>query len=81
MNSAIQFDQEIDIRGDICPFTFVKSKLKLETMSSGEVLRVITDHEPATLNVPRSMENEGHELLVPPHKINDTDWEFMIKKN
>ncbi len=78
---SIQADQEIDIRGDVCPYTFVKSKLKIESMNPGEVLRIVTDHEPATKNVPRSMENEGHEILSPPHKIGENVWEFFIKKN
>ena len=73
-------DYEIDIRGEVCPYTFVKSKLKIETMNAGEVLRVIVDHEPATKNVPRSMENEGHQILEWPNKINDTDWDFFVKK-
>jgi tRNA 2-thiouridine synthesizing protein A len=78
---SIQADHEIDIRGEVCPYTFVKSKLKIETIAPGEVLRIVTDHEAATKNVPRSMENEGHEILSPPHKFNETDWEFFIKKN
>ena len=78
---SIQADQEINICGDVCPYTFVKSKLKIESMNPGEVLRIVTDHEPATKNVPRSMENEGHEILSPPHKIGENVWEFFIKKN
>lgn len=81
MTGGIDVDSEIDIRGDVCPYTFVKSKLKLEGMESGQVLRILTDHEPATINVPKSMENEGHDILVHPHKVNDTDWEFIVKKN
>lgn len=77
---TIKPDTEIDIRGEVCPYTFVKSKLKLETMNPGEVLRVIVDHEPATENVPRSMENEGHQIVARPNKINDTDWDFFVKK-
>ncbi len=78
---TVAADQEIDIRGEVCPYTFVKSKLKLETMAVGEVLRVVLDHEPATKNVPRSMENEGHHVLTWPTKINDSDWEMFIKKS
>ena len=78
---SIVADHEIDIRGEHCPYTFVKSKLKMETLAPGQVLRILTDHEPATKNVPRSMENEGHEILLHPHKVNDTDWEFFVKKN
>ncbi|HJM83494.1 MAG TPA: sulfurtransferase TusA family protein [Nitrospinota bacterium] len=77
---SVKVDDEVDIRGEVCPYTFVRSKLKLETMPTGHVLRIITDHEPATRNVPKSMENEGHQLISSPHKINDTDWEFLVKK-
>ncbi|HSC33646.1 MAG TPA: sulfurtransferase TusA family protein, partial [Thermodesulfobacteriota bacterium] len=34
-------DTQIDITKEICPMTYVKTKLKLETMSSGQVLEVI----------------------------------------
>lgn len=77
---SIKPDTEIDIRGEVCPYTFVKSKLKIEMMNPGEVLRVIIDHQPATENVPRSMESEGHQILAWPNKINDTDWDFFVKK-
>jgi len=75
----MKIDKTVDIKGEHCPFTFVRSKLALETMKAGEILEVITDHEPATQNVPRSMENEGHKLLDL-QKINDTDWRIVIQK-
>ncbi|MBI4829213.1 MAG: sulfurtransferase TusA family protein [Nitrospinae bacterium] len=77
---SITPDHDLDIRGEVCPYTFVRTKLKLETMASGEVLRVVVDHEPATKNVPRSAENEGHEILVWPHPIAEHVWEFVIKR-
>lgn len=56
-------NQEIDITGDICPMTYVKTKLKLETMKSGEVLLVnLNEGEPLT-NVPRSVSEDGHKVL------------------
>jgi len=75
----MKIDKTVDIKGEHCPFTFVRSKLALETMKAGEILEIITDHEPATQNVPRSMENEGHKLLDL-QKINDTDWRIIIQK-
>ena len=76
---AVQIDQEINLKGEVCPYTFVKSKLALEDMDAGQVLRVIVDHLPAVDNVPRSMKNEGQEILeVGP--ISDTDWHIVIKK-
>ncbi|MFQ6120360.1 MAG: sulfurtransferase TusA family protein, partial [Methanosarcinales archaeon] len=55
--------EEIDLRGDVCPYTFVKTKLKLEELESGEELIAIYDHAPAIENVPRSLKSEGHEIL------------------
>lgn len=75
----IEPDVTIDIKGEVCPYTFVKSKLALEKMNGGKILKVIVDHKPATENVPESMENEGHKVLEV-KKINDTDWHIIIEK-
>lgn len=75
----MNIDQTLDIKGEVCPYTFVKSKLALEQMEPGQVLKVIVDHEPAIKNVPGSMENEGHKIIEV-EKINDTDWHIVVQK-
>jgi len=56
-------NQSIDITKEICPMTFVKTKLKLETMDIGQVLEVkIREGEPLA-NLPKSVEQEGHRVL------------------
>lgn len=75
----LKFDKELNIKGEVCPYTFVRSKLALEQMKAGEILQVIVDHAPATENVPRSMENEGHKVLKV-EKINDTDWQIIVRR-
>ncbi|RJP18035.1 MAG: sulfurtransferase TusA family protein [Candidatus Abyssobacteria bacterium SURF_5] len=72
-------DKELNLKGEICPYTFVRSKLAIEEMRPGQILRVIVDYEPATRNVPRSMENEGNEILGV-SKVNDSDWQILILK-
>jgi len=72
-------DREINLKGEVCPYTFVKSLLTLEEMEVGQVLRVILDYLPAVKNVPRSLKNEGHEI-VEVAQINDTDWVITIRK-
>ncbi|MEQ1795137.1 MAG: sulfurtransferase TusA family protein [Nitrospira sp.] len=57
-------DIEIDLRGVICPYNFVKTKLKLEMMEQGQVLAVLLDDGDPIKNVPRSVENEGHTVLA-----------------
>ncbi|NPA41270.1 MAG: sulfurtransferase TusA family protein [Aquificae bacterium] len=75
----MKVDRELDIRGEVCPFTFVKSKLVLEQMNEGEVLRVIIDYEPSAENVPKSMREEGQEVLAV-NKIGENLWEILVRK-
>jgi tRNA 2-thiouridine synthesizing protein A len=53
----------IDLSGELCPFTFVRTKLALEELPIGAVLRVLVDHEPAIRNLPRSAAEWGQEVL------------------
>ncbi|MEO7091701.1 MAG: sulfurtransferase TusA family protein [Polyangiales bacterium] len=53
----------LDLRGEVCPFTFVRTKLALEALEMGAVLRVITDHEPASRTIPRSAAEWGQEVI------------------
>ncbi len=61
--NEIRIHQRIDITKEICPMTYVKTKLKLETLRSGDVLEVtLRDGEPL-INLPRSVKEEGHKIL------------------
>ncbi len=72
-------DKTIDLKGEVCPYTFVKSKLALEEMGLDQVLEIVVDHEPAVENVPKSLKNEGQQVLAV-DKINDTDWKILVRK-
>jgi tRNA 2-thiouridine synthesizing protein A len=61
--TTVHPDAELDLRGVICPYNFVKTKLKLETMEQGQLLSVILDAGDPIRNVPMSVTNEGHEVL------------------
>ena len=74
----IQVDKELNLKGKVCPYTFIESMLALEEMKTGEVLRVIVDYPPAVCDVPKSLKNEGYEILeVSP--TNETDWAILVK--
>lgn len=61
--SEIHFDEQVDITDVVCPVTFVKAKVGLEEMDEGQVLAVkMNDGEPVQ-NVPRSIKEEGHQIL------------------
>ena len=73
-----KIDKELNLKGKICPYTFIESMLALEEMKVGEVLRVIVDYAPAVCDVPKSLKSEGYEILdVSP--INDTDWAILVR--
>jgi TusA-related sulfurtransferase len=60
---TIPFDHAIDITSEVCPMTFVRTKLKLERMRPGEVLSVRLIGEEPLRNVPRAAREEGHIIL------------------
>jgi len=78
--AAPSSDRELDLRGQICPYTFVRTKLALEEMEPGQVLRVIVDYPPAVQNVPQSVRLQGDEVLSV-RKTNATDWEIIVRKS
>ena len=76
--SSLHVSRELNLKGKICPYTFIESMLALEEMATGEVLRVIVDFPQAVCDVPRSLKNEGYEILeVTP--VNPTDWAILVK--
>lgn len=56
-------DATVDLCGEVCPFTFVRTKLALEALPLGGVLRVVIDHAPAARTIPRSAAEWGQEVL------------------
>ena len=53
----------VDITDVVCPVTFVKAKVAMEELDEGEILSIrMNDGEPVR-NVPRSIKEEGHQIL------------------
>jgi len=47
-------DRTLDITRDLCPMTFVRTRLALDRMAPGETLLVVLKGEEPRRNVPRS---------------------------
>jgi TusA-related sulfurtransferase len=56
-------DAELDITAETCPMTFVRTRLVLDRMQSGQVLRVRLRGEEPVRNVPRTAMEQGHAIL------------------
>lgn len=63
MSNSCDADYFLDITSDVCPITFVKTKLKLEKMQVGETLSVRLKGEEPRRNVPESVQELGHLIL------------------
>ncbi len=74
-----KIDEYLDLKGVACPYNFVKTKLKLEEMESGQTLQIIIDDGEPYKNVPRSVINEGHKILEE-EKIEDNHYRIVIEK-
>jgi len=67
-----------DFRGVACPMNFVKTKIELATMKTGELLEILLDDGAPIKNVPGSVRNEGHHVLE--EKQKDNFWSVLIRK-
>lgn len=75
----IQADEKVDITDVVCPVTFVKTKVALEELEDGQILQVhLNDGEPVQ-NVPRSVKEEGHQILKL-YTNEDGTYELFVRK-
>ncbi|MFC2661596.1 MAG: sulfurtransferase TusA family protein [Eubacterium sp.] len=77
--AGLKIDDTVDITDVVCPVTFVKTKVALEELDEGQILSVhMNDGEPVQ-NVPRSVKEEGHQIL----KLIDNEdgtYDLIVKK-
>jgi tRNA 2-thiouridine synthesizing protein A len=55
--------QTLDITGEVCPMTFVRTRLALDRLAPGQTLLVLLRGEEPRLNVPRTAVAQGHQVL------------------
>ena len=53
----------MDLKGVECPYNYVRTKLRLEQMESGQLLEITIDDGEPIRNVPASLGNDGHEIV------------------
>ena len=66
---GIRIDDTVDITDKVCPLTFVKAKVAIDELEDGEPVQ----------NVPRSIKEEGHQILK---LVNNEDgtYNLIVKK-
>jgi tRNA 2-thiouridine synthesizing protein A len=75
-------DLDLDLRGLLCPLTWARARYALESLQSGDELRLLLDHRPAVPDIKRNAEELGHEILLA-HELPEGGpgvWEMRLKK-
>lgn len=57
-------DQVLDITHEVCPMTFVRTRLALDRMQPGQVLLVKLRGDEPVRNVPRTAKEQGHAVVA-----------------
>jgi TusA-related sulfurtransferase len=72
----------LDITGEVCPMTFVKTRLLIERMGAGEIAEILLKGQEPIENVPASVAELGHDVLsLEPADAGGTIVRLMIRKN
>ena len=77
--SEIKIDDTVDITDVVCPVTFVKAKVALEELDEGQILLNRMNVGEQVQTVPRSIKEEGHQIL----KLDDNEdgtYTLYVKK-
>ena len=74
--------KQIDIRGKVCPLTFVYTKLALEELEKDTILEVYLDFPPALKNIPESCkrQNIAEFIETKKHPTDKPEWIMVLKK-
>ncbi len=71
--------QYLDITNDHCPITFVKTKLKLETLQNNEILEILLKKGEPLDNVPKSLKEQNYKILKIEH-VKDDIYKILVSK-
>ena len=79
MIDETDIDKTLDVKGEVCPFPWVKAKKAIKKLRVGQVLRIVGDHGPALKNIPHNFTDEGQSVLKA-EPIDGIEWEIIVRK-
>jgi tRNA 2-thiouridine synthesizing protein A len=77
--TSLEPARTLNITLDVCPMTFVKTKLELEEMEPGAILEVYVRDGESRLNVVRSCKQEGN-IVHREEAMADGIWRLLIER-
>jgi TusA-related sulfurtransferase len=76
--SASPPTKSIDVRGLYCPEPVFRTKMEIERLKIGDVLKIVADDPESEEDISRWVNRNGHQLVS--LIKSDKDLEFVIKK-
>jgi len=73
------FHQTLDITGETCPMTFVRTRLALDRLQAGQILLVKLRGDEPRRNVPRTAAEQGH-VVLQQEEMPDGSLQVRIRK-
>lgn len=73
-------NKKLDLRGVKCPLNFVRAKICLDDSAPGTILEIWIDDGEAYDSVPKSLSEEGHEILSLTAEEDDS-WHLKVLKH
>ncbi len=74
----MEFNQECDASGLLCPLPIIRTRKALAAMVSGEVLRVVATDPGLMKDMPTLAQKSGNALLL--HEREDGKFVFYLRK-
>lgn len=59
----MEWDDELDAQGLLCPLPVLKARKRLKAMGQGAVLRVLATDPAAVIDIPHFCAESGHQLV------------------
>jgi len=56
-------DDKLDVRGECCPYPLIRTKKRVESLKSGEILEITADDPVAPQNIDSWAKKSGNKLL------------------
>ncbi|MBV1960429.1 MAG: sulfurtransferase TusA family protein [Immundisolibacteraceae bacterium] len=75
----MNFDQQVDASGLLCPLPLLKSKRQLNRMESGQVLKLIATDDNAESDLRKFCDQSGH-LLIKTEQLDEQQIIYLQKK-
>lgn len=78
MSETVSPTKTIDVKGLFCPEPVFRTKIEVERMGVGDVLKVVADDPEAEEDITRWVNRNGHQLVE--FKKENDELVFLIKK-